>query len=130
MPRPDPLAEHCVELLSPLGAVQAKRMFGGHGLYVDGLFIALVAFGRLFLKADATTAAHFDAAGCPFFEYSARGQTRRSMNYRAVPAEALDGPDAMAPWGRLALQAALAARGAAKPRATARVKPPAAPKRR
>ncbi|MDE2453632.1 MAG: TfoX/Sxy family protein, partial [Burkholderiales bacterium] len=110
MARPDPLAAHCVELLAPLGAVQARRMFGGHGLYLDGLFIAIVAFGRLYLKTDETTAAHFDAAGCPAFEYVARGQTRTSRHYRAAPAEALDGPQAMLPWGRLALQAALAAR--------------------
>ena len=32
-------------------------MFGGHGFYVDELFIALIAFGRLYLKADASTRA-------------------------------------------------------------------------
>ncbi len=49
------LVDHCLELLAPLGAVRAKRMFGGHGLYMDELFIALIAFERLYLKVDATT---------------------------------------------------------------------------
>ena len=48
-----PLVEHCLELLAPLGTARARRMFGGHGLRVDGVFVALVAFERLYLKADA-----------------------------------------------------------------------------
>ena len=54
--------QHCRELLVPLGAVRVRRMFGGHGFYVDELFIALIAFGRLYLKADASTRARFEAA--------------------------------------------------------------------
>lgn len=35
------------ELLEPLGAVSTRRMFGGHGVYCDGLFIAIVVDGQL-----------------------------------------------------------------------------------
>ena len=35
----DDLRDHCLELLAPLGRVRSRRMFGGHGLYVDDLFI-------------------------------------------------------------------------------------------
>mgnify|MGYP000287609516 CR=1 FL=1 len=31
-----------LELLAPLGRARARRMFGGHGLYVDDLFVAIV----------------------------------------------------------------------------------------
>lgn len=51
------LVDHCLELLAPLGAVRARRMFGGYGLYVDDLFVALIAVDRLYLKADETSAA-------------------------------------------------------------------------
>jgi DNA transformation protein len=105
----DAFVDHCLELLAPLGAVSARRMFGGHGLYVDELFVAIIAGERLYLKVDAATAPAFDAAGCAPFEYQAEGK-RVALGYRAAPAEALDSPPAMAPWGRLALQAALAAR--------------------
>jgi DNA transformation protein len=110
-----PTVEACLELLSPLGAVRARRMFGGHGLYVDELFVAIVAFEQLYLKADAETAPRFAAAGCRPFVFEGQGRTV-TMNYWSVPAEAMDSPAAMAPWGRLALQAALAARGAASRR--------------
>ena len=108
-----PLVDLCLELLAPLGAVRARSMFGGHGLYVDELFIAIVAFDSLYLKADATTAPQFSAAGCTAFVYEAKGQPM-TMGYWTVPAEAMESPQAMAPWGRLAIQAALTAR-AAKP---------------
>ena len=50
MPRDD-FVDLCRELLSPAGAVRAKRMFGGHGLYVDDLFVAIVT-GVLFTAKD------------------------------------------------------------------------------
>jgi DNA transformation protein and related proteins len=115
----DEFVELCLELLAPLGAVRARRMFGGHGLYLDDLFVAIVAGQRLYLKADAATAGRFDAAGCEPFVYSARGRSV-ALNYRTVPAEAMESPALMAPWARLAVQAALSARRAAAAQAAAR----------
>jgi DNA transformation protein and related proteins len=125
--------DHCAELLAALGPVRVKRMFGGWGLYVDDIFLALIAYERLFLKADAETRAAFEAEGCEPFVYSADGKSV-SLGYWSAPAEALDSPALMQPWARLALQAALRAR-AAKPvkassRASAGPAPPAAPKAR
>ena len=48
----DDFLHWCAELLAPLGRVRTRRMFGGHGLYVDDVFIALVMRGRLYLKVD------------------------------------------------------------------------------
>jgi DNA transformation protein len=58
------LAHHCVELFEPLGAARSRRMFGGHGIYVDDLFVALIAYDRIYLKADDRTRPAFQAAGC------------------------------------------------------------------
>lgn len=118
MAHPD-LVEHCIELLSPLGTVRVRRMFGGHGIYVDELFVAIIAYERLFLKAGADARAKFEAAGCEPFVYDSKGQGV-SLGYWSAPADAMESPALMAPWGRLALQAALAARAATKPRARRR----------
>ena len=53
----DGFTAHCLELLAPHGAARARRMFGGVGIYLDGLFIALIADERLYLKVDARPAA-------------------------------------------------------------------------
>jgi DNA transformation protein and related proteins len=106
------LVDHCLELLAPLGAVRAKRMFGGHGLYVDELFIAL------YLKVDAPTQPAFEKAGCEPFVYDGKGKPI-TMSYWTVPAEAMESPALMQPWARQAIAAALRAR-AAKPSAAPR----------
>ena len=105
----DDFASYCADLLAGLGPVRVKRMFGGHGIYVDDLFVSIVVGETLYLKADAETAPRFEAAGCEPFRYEARGR-RVSMAYRAAPAEAMDSPALMRPWGELAMQAALRAR--------------------
>lgn len=108
-------ARHCSELLSSVGRVDGKRMFGGYGLYVDGVFVALVAGDTLYLKADEQTQSRFSQAGCRRFEYSARGQ-QHETNYWSAPSEAMDSPALMEPWARLAMQAALRAGGGRRAR--------------
>jgi DNA transformation protein len=104
------LAAHCIELLSSLGPTRARRMFGGHGFYVDDLFVALEAFDRLYLKVDDLTRARFEAAGCEVFVYDAK--KKASMSYYTAPDEAMESPALMRPWARLAMEAALRARNA------------------
>ena len=87
--------------------VTARRMFGGWGVYGDGLFFALIAADTLWLKADALSDAAWDAAGCERFTYhSTKRDTTGSMNYRRVPDDALDDAEAMRHWVGLALEAA------------------------
>ena len=113
--RTPPFVDHCLELLAALGAVRSRSMFGGFGLYVDDLFIAIIAFDRLYLKVDDTSRERFAAAGCQPFVYDAQGKSM-TMGYWTAPDEALDSPALMQPWARLAMAAALTARAAkAKP---------------
>ena len=123
-------ADFCCELLSSVGHLRARRMFGGWGLSLDGLTIAIVADlgtgDKLWLKADAVTRGQFEAAACERFSYAMRQGEQtvaRGLNYYCPPAEAMDAPHAMAPWARLALQSALSARAVADAKALARKKP-------
>ena len=113
-----PLVEHCLELLAPMGAIRARSMFGGHGLYCDDLFFALIAADRLYLKVDAQSQPAFSAAGCEPFVYDMKGKAMK-MSYWTVPTDAMESAALMQPWARQALAAALRAR-AAKPSAAPR----------
>ncbi|MBV8037064.1 TfoX/Sxy family protein [Roseateles sp.] len=116
----DAFTELCVELLSPLGPVRVRRMFGGQGIYLDGLFMAIIDEGQLFLKADDLSRERFVAAGCPPFTYPMKDGERMVMSYYRPPEEALESPPLMLPWARLALEAALRAANAKAKNASTR----------
>ena len=113
-------AQHCLELLHTLGPCNARRMFGGYGIYLDGLMFGLIAFERLYLKVDAQSEPRWQDAGGEPFVYDGKGRSVK-MSYYTPPAEALESPELMRPWPRLALEAALRAR-AAKPAGAGRKK--------
>jgi len=110
---------YCAELLATVGTPRVRRMFGGHGFYVDDVFIAIASRERLYLKVDALARPQFEAAGCEPFVYSVATQSV-ALGYFSAPIEAMESAPLMQPWARLALAAALRAR-AAKPRASKRV---------
>lgn len=101
------------ELLEPLGRITVRRMFGGAGLYVDGLIVGLEIEGTLYLKTDASSRDLFANAGGRPFVYDGKDKPV-TTSYWAPPDEAMDSPEAMRPWARLALEAALRS-AAAKP---------------
>jgi DNA transformation protein len=120
-------AAYAVELLGTVGRVAARRMFGGYGLYCDGVMFALIADDVLYLKADDASRPEFERAGSEPFVYEARGR-RTTMAYWHAPDEAMESRELAAPWARTALAAALRARSAKrKPRTRVRS---ARPKRR
>jgi DNA transformation protein len=102
---------HCTELLGSAGPVRARRMFGGHGLYISEHFAAIVSGERLYLKVDDATRAAFVASGAGAFVYDSAGKSV-SLGYFSAPDEAMESPSAMQPWARLALAAALRASAA------------------
>jgi DNA transformation protein len=108
-PITDPFVLHACELLSCLGPCKAVRMFGGYGVSVDGMNVAIIAWDTMYLKTNAETEPQWRAAGSQAFVYEAKGKPMK-LNYHTAPDEALESPALMAPWARLALQAAVAAR--------------------
>lgn len=94
------------DLFADFGAVSARAMFGGHGLYHDGVMFAVVIDDGLYLKADAQTQALFEAQGCAPFVYTHTAKPL-TMSYWSAPEAAMDSPQAMLPWARLAWAAAL-----------------------
>ena len=105
MPRSDSFMEYTVELLKPLGPVQARSMFGGWGLYYGGRMFGLIIQGQLYLKTDEVTRPDFEAEGCRPFIYQSRGR-EQPMSYWTPPADAEDDGRRLLPWARRAVDAA------------------------
>lgn len=108
-----------IDQLTELGDVIPRKMFGGVGLYCDGLFFGLLAHDELYLKVDDQTRPFFENAGStPFRPYDDRPVT---MQYYVVPIAVLESAPELVTWAQRALGAASrAAESGGKPRKPAR----------
>ncbi len=100
-------AEDLAELFAPCGRIRVKRMFGGHGVYADGLFFALTFQGELYLKVDAQNAPRFEAENlAPFVYDPGHGRKPVTLSYRRMPEDCFDDPDILKSWCSGAIEAA------------------------
>lgn len=111
----DPTA--VADIFATFRPVRCRRMFGGLGVYADGVMFALVADGRLYLKADVPFGGELAARGAEPFIYESGGRTI-TVSYWSMPESALDDPDEAAELGARAL--GLARRAAAEREAAPR----------
>jgi DNA transformation protein and related proteins len=95
------------DLLAPVGHVVFRNMFGGAGVYCDGVMFGLIADEVLYFKAnDKTKGAYEDEGQGPFIY---EGKTKPvAMSYWRVPERLYDEPEEMADWARTALGVAKA----------------------
>ncbi|MBI5430968.1 MAG: TfoX/Sxy family protein [Nitrosomonadales bacterium] len=88
--------------------VSARRMFGGHGLYREGLMFALIVDDELFFKTDRDNVTQFERAGSHPFVYVSQSRTVQ-MSYWSAPEGSLESTAEMSDWCQSAYGAALRA---------------------
>ena len=79
------------------GELEFRRMFGGHGLYRDGVFFGILMDGRFYLKTSDATRAEFVRRGMEPFQPNER-QTLKT--YYEVPADVLESTADLVEWAR------------------------------
>jgi DNA transformation protein and related proteins len=93
-----------LEQLGRVAPVTSRPMFGGLGVYSDGLFFALVAGETLCLKVDDSTRGDYEAIGMgPFRPF---GEDKPMMGYYELPPDLLEDADALRPWVHKAIDVA------------------------
>jgi DNA transformation protein len=100
------LLDYLIDQLSPLGEARGRAMFGGHGVYLNGLIVGLIAWDTFYLKVDEGNRAEFEAAGAEPFTYEGKGKPI-VMSYWTCPPEVLEDADMLRSW---TLKAAAASR--------------------
>lgn len=94
--------------LSGFGDVTYKKMFGGAGLYRDGVMFGGIMNGSLHLKVNDSTRPDFIDRGMePFFH---KPSHRSSANYYQVPIEILEDSAELEQWAQKAWEVAVAAK--------------------
>jgi DNA transformation protein len=100
----DDYIDFAMDLLSPLGEITVRRMFGGAGIYSDGLFFAIIENDTLRFKVDDSNRADFEAKGMgPFKPYKDK---KEIMQYYEVPIDVLEDNAELEKWGYKALEVA------------------------
>lgn len=114
-----PLLDRVLPRLAPLGAPRGRAMFGGWGIYVDDVFMGLIAYDALYFKVDDANRADYQAEGVGPFTYT--GQSKPiEMSYWEVPSHVIDDAPRLHDWAAKALAAARRARAAKAGRGRAR----------
>ena len=109
MPKDDLFRTFVADQLSVVGPVVLRSMFGGAGVYRDGLMFALIAFDTLYFKADAGNRPDFEAEGTSPFSYETKNGRNTIMSYWQVPERLYEDADEMRDWARKAIEAAVRA---------------------
>jgi len=99
-------SEFLRELFESFRPVSIRRMFGGAGVFADGLMFALVVDDVIYLKTDDGNRADFDAENLPPFRYRRAGAMRALTSYRRMPDRLYDDPEELAQWAAGAFAAA------------------------
>jgi len=97
------------DLFRDFGAIDIRRMFGGAGVFVDGLMIALIARDVIYLKADSETIPAFETEGLGAFRYATKNGEHTLTSYWRMPERLYDEPEELARWARDAHAVALRA---------------------
>lgn len=100
--------------LALFGPIGIRRMFGGAGIFRDGLMFGLVVDETLYLKAGDANRGDFERAGMKPFTYMRKSKPA-SLGYYEVPADVLEDPQDMRDWAEKAFAVALAAARARPP---------------
>lgn len=107
-------AQDMVSRMADLGGVQARPMFGGHGLFRHGLMFALTMGEQLYFKTDAQSVPAFEQRGLQPFRYTDRHGREGALRYHEAPPEVFEDDQAMHQWATLAWESALRAQARAR----------------
>lgn len=95
--------DYVLTQLDELGDVTARAMFGGVGLYRNGVFFGIVAGDVVYFKVGEANRRDYEQRNAqPFRPY----KDRPSTNYFAVPVDVLESAQELAAWARKSLRVA------------------------
>ncbi len=131
MAKTSEFCEHLMDRLAPLGTPSYKFMFGGFGIYVDGLLMAIVTSDDVLrLRADDENRPDYEARGIEPFQPMSKNGPMGVMPYYTLPDDVLDDQDAFVEWAKKARVAAVRHAAAKTKKATGKTKRGATRKQR
>lgn len=101
-------ASYIVDLMQSIGPVNSRAMFGGFGIFLNGIMFGLIADNVLYLKVDNESENEFKDLGLEPFMYNKKGKEIK-MSYFQAPEGAIEDDEEMYFWATKAYNSALRA---------------------
>ncbi len=86
------------EVLQDFEGITSRAMFGGWGIYKNGLFFALIADGQLYFKVDESNKRDFEKKNSTQFVYQMKNGKEQKMNYWEIPVDVLEDSTELNNW--------------------------------
>ncbi len=93
------------DAMQEIRGVTARAMFGGYGLYKDGVIFAIIVDDQLYFKADEKNRPAYEEKGSKPFTYEAKNRKRVAMSYWELPSEILEDRELLTDWVEASLSA-------------------------
>ena len=96
------------EVFSEDMGIIGRRMFGGYGIYKDGVCFGLIDFGKLYFKVDETNKADYEQHNSAPFQFPMKNGKMTTLSYWEVPVDILEDRSSMPEWIKKAVAVAKA----------------------
>lgn len=96
MPVSEAAVQAFLKKLSAARNITHRKMFGGIGLYSDGVFFAVIDNDRLYFKVDDVNFPKYQSFGMP--QWVIEGPNGGAMPYYEVPEKILEDKEQLGPW--------------------------------
>lgn len=93
MPKKSKFADYICDVLGKLGKVTYRAMFGGFGIYLDGLIFAIIVDEKLYLKVGNDNIDMFKKINSQPFSYRSSKGKDVKMSYWEISGDIVDNLD-------------------------------------
>ncbi len=97
--RDESFKDYVLDLFTDFGVVNVKSMFGGWGLYKDGIIFAIIVDGELYFKVDSSNKKDYEDYGSRPFEYTREGK-QVALSYWLLPEEVMEDREKLYDWAQ------------------------------
>ncbi|MEM7769170.1 MAG: TfoX/Sxy family protein [Cyanobacteria bacterium P01_A01_bin.37] len=115
MPSRSAYVDTIVQHLNQVAPVTARAMFGGYGLYAEGVMFALIAYDTLYFKVDDGNRQQYLDMGSEPFTYTGKGKPIQ-MSYYRLPENVSEDLEQLEIWVAASRYAARRSKAKSKPR--------------
>lgn len=78
------------DALVNIDGITSRAMFGGYGLYKDGIIFGIIVDDELYFKVDDTNRKEYESFGSSPFTYEGKNRKKITMSYWKIPEEIIE----------------------------------------